>query len=307
MPRLNWKPQRVTTVSLGMAAVLGLSLVSPAGAVTVQSLMPASGAVSGWKMVSRPRTYDGNTLYQLVDGEADADKQYSLVNMVDARFAPQGRGNQSIDVNVYDMGDPLNAFGLFSQDRQGGTPVAVGAGGTRTTDGTGMSFWKGRYLIRLASTSRSPAFLKGMDAFARNIAARIPGSSALPPLLKLLPSGAQPNSEKYVRQNVEARAFVSNAVTARYPKLGFTAELFIAQYPSPAGAAAALAKYRTVESRNKGLTSLKGVGNGGFSVLDMFQKNVVVAQKGRYLMGVVKANNMAGAQALVRQAVARVR
>ena len=298
----NWRGWMV----VGVAVALGWMMpVSRASAASLRTLLPATGAVAGWKMVGAPKDYGPDTLYDLIDGGADAVKEYAFLSCVDARYSPNGRPNPSIDVNVYDMSNPLKAFGLFSLDREGSQPVNVGAGGARTTDGTGMSFWKGRYLIRLASISRSAQFKNGMLTLARAVAARIHGSSAQPELLQKLPPGMKSASEKYVKANVAGHAFVSNAVTARYPALGATAELFIAQFPSAAGARAAYQKYLAYEKGNRDLAPLKG--ETGFSVLDRFARNVVVAARGPYLVGVVRATNMPKAQALVRAAAAKLK
>src|SRR5205085_11737149 len=131
----------------------------------------------------------------------------------------------------------------------------------------------------------TPANKVALVTFARAVAARITGASSQPAIIQALPLGYQPRSQRYVRQNVAGHAFLRNAVTARYPSLGQGAELFIAQYPNPAGAKAALQAYRSFEKSGAGLTPLKGVGDTGFRVIDRYAKNVVVAQKGRSLGG----------------------
>jgi hypothetical protein len=209
-------------------------------------------------------------------------------------------------MDVFDMTNPLNAFGLFSSsDRQSGKPVAIGTEGVRI-EPSGLNFWKGRYVVRTTIVQVNPAAKAALTAFARAAAARIAGASALPAALQALPPGRQPRSEKYVRANVAGHSFLKNAVTARYPNLGQGAELFIAQYPNPAGAKAALEAYRSFERSGTGLTALKGVGDAGFRVVDRYAKNVVVAQKGRSLVGAHHVRDLASAQNLVRQAVARV-
>jgi hypothetical protein len=110
-----------------------------------------------------------------------------------------------------------------------------------------------------------------------------------------------------VKSNVVGPAFLKNAVTARYPAVGQGAVLFIATYPNPAGAKAALEQYRAYEKAGTGLAPLKGVGDAGFAVQDRYAKNVAVVRKGKYLVGVLRARDAAGAQKLVREAVARVR
>ena len=58
-----------------------------------------------------------------------------------------------ITIDVFDVTDPLNAFGLFSSDRASGKPVPVGAEGVQI-GATGLNFWKGRYVVRLAIVER---------------------------------------------------------------------------------------------------------------------------------------------------------
>ena len=213
---------------LGLSLVMGSPIASKAD--SLGSLLPPSGSALGWKVVGTPHIYDANSLYDLIDGEADAVKAYAFAGVIDGRYSPNSSTRTSIDFNLYDKSDPLNAYGLFSQDREGAQPLAIGAGGCRTSDGTGLSFWKDRYLVRIASTTRDRKFLDAMVVMAKNIAGRIHGSSQPPALIRSLPAGARPDTVQYRRENVEGHAFISNAVTARYPSAGMSAELFIAQY-----------------------------------------------------------------------------
>src|SRR5579872_5253316 len=118
-----------TSISTLLGAAGGLLLVLAGGNATASptDLFPPSGSVLGWKLIGGLHTYDGSSLYNLVDGEADAIKQYAFSSCADGRYSPTGSARNSIDVNVYDMSDPLDAFGLFSHDRQGGEPIDVGA------------------------------------------------------------------------------------------------------------------------------------------------------------------------------------
>jgi hypothetical protein len=290
---------------VGAFILLGVSAGS-ACAAGLQSLLPPSGSVDGWKLVGTPRTYDGNSLYELVDGEGDAIKAYSFVSVIDGRYSPSGTARLSVDINIYDMSDPLDAFGLYSHDREGAQPwtLAGGVEAARTTDHTGMSFWKGRYLVRLASTSQAATYTNGILKLANAIDNRMPGTAVEPALLHKLPAGASPRSQGFDRSNVAGHAFLKNAVTARYPSVG-DAELFIAQYGSAAAARAAYSQFANYERSNAGMKSIS-IGQAAFAVLDRFARNVVVAVKGPYLAGIVRANSMTGAQALVRAAAAKL-
>jgi len=272
-------------------------------------VLPAGSVVKGWKQIGATRLYNANNLFDLIDGEAQAVLAYAFAGCAHGEYGPAGQSRPAITVDVYDMSDPLNAFGLFGSDRISGKPIAIGAEGVQIGK-TGLSFWKGRYVVRMAIVAQgqvTPANQASQMALARAVAAKIRGSTALPPLVQALPPGRKPRSEKYVRGNVAGHAFLKDAITAAYPGVGLGAELFIARYPSPAAARSALEAYRTYEKSGKGLTPVKGVGETAFRVVDKYQKNVVVAQKGKYVIGVIRARDAAGARKLVQQAIVKAK
>jgi hypothetical protein len=170
-----------------------------------------------------------------------------------------------------------------------------------------LDFWQDRFVVRTAILKVNPANRAAQMAFAKACSARIGGVSAIPAVVKSLPPGYQPNSEKYVRKNVAGHSFLSNAITARYPKLGQGAELFIATYANPKSAKAALDGYRNYEKSGTGLAPLKGIGTGGFIVRDRFAKTVAVTQKGKYVIGAHHVKSPADAQKLLQQAYAKVK
>ena len=306
MRRTGWRSWRFCSAYL---AVIGLFLftVGPCLAAGPAAVLPPASAVPGWKMLGKPRLYNRDNLYQLIDGGAEAVNQYAFTQCAHGEYAPAKANQPSLTIDVYDMTDPLNSFGLFGFDRQSGAPVHIGVEGVRIGT-TGLDFWKGRYVVRMAIVERTPtaATRAAMEKFAKAAAARIPAAGGMPALIKALPPGYQPRSEKYTLRNAAGQSFLSNAVSARYPSLGMGAELFIAQYPTPAAAARALNEWRAREKTGTGLASVAGIGNGGFSVQDRFMKQIVAVQKGRYLVFVVRAKDAAKAKELVKRAAAKV-
>jgi hypothetical protein len=279
---------------------------TPALAAGPQSVLPAGNAVKGWKQIGTAKLYNSSNLFDLIDGEAQAVMEYSFASCAHAEYAPANQSRPMLTIDVYDMTDPLDAFGLFSSDRISGKAIPIGAEGVQIGN-SGLNFWKGRYVVRTAILQVNPASRAAQAAFAKATAAKITGASGPPAIVGALPPGRQPRSEKYVRADVAGQKFLKNAITARYPSAGQGAELFICQYPGPAAAKAALEQYRAYEKSGRGLAPLKGVGEAGFSVVDRFAKNVAVAQKGRYVVGILRARDAAGAQNLVRQAIAKVK
>src|SRR5579871_5107758 len=135
-----------------------------------RSVLPPASAVKGWKQIGAARTYNAGNLYDLIDGEAQAVLNYSFVSAAHAEYAPAGAAKPVVTVDVYDMKDPIDAFGLFGSDRLGGTPVAVGAEGVQMSGA--LNFWKGQYVIRTTLVQASPAGRTAQMALARAAAAR---------------------------------------------------------------------------------------------------------------------------------------
>ncbi|MCC6727835.1 MAG: hypothetical protein IT208_00685 [Chthonomonadales bacterium] len=292
-----------------LCVTLGLALLParPAAAASALSVLPPSGVAAGWRTVGKPRVYNSRNLYDLIDGEAQAVLSYDFVACAHAEYAPPRQTKPVLTIDVFQMRTLMDAFGVFGSDRQSGRPIAIGVEGVRI-EPSAINFWKGPFVVRCTIVQVTPAARGAMEGYARAAAKRIAGAAGLPAAVKALPAGRQARSERYVRRNVAGQSFLSNAVTARYPKLGQGAELFIAHLGSGAGAQAAFGKYRDYEKRaGTGLAPVKGLGSEGFRVNDRYAKNVVVARKGSYVVGVLRARDAAVAERLVRQALARLR
>lgn len=288
-----------TILTLLVALVVRPALAGPSSA------LPAP--IKGWQQVGATESYDRNNLYNLIDGEAEAVLTYAFAGCVNASYAPAGSNKPEVTIMVFDMTDPLNAFGLFGSDRISGTPVPIGAEGVFIKP-SGLNFWKGRYVVRATILHPTPANVAALHAFARASAARITGSGGIPPIVKALPPGRQPRSEKYVRENVAGQAMLTNAITARYPALGQGAELFIAQYSTPRAATSAFNQYwNYFYHKGVGPVALKGIGNDAFRAQDNYAKGVMAVVKGRYVIGMHHARDVAAAQRLVVQAMGKVK
>lgn len=289
---------------LAGAGCLAAGANRPAQAAGAQSVVPAP--LKGWKQIGRTALYNRGNLFDLIDGEAGAVEEYAFVSCANVSYAPASQSKPVLTVTIFDMTDPLNAYGLFGSDRISGKPTHIGAEGVMIQS-TALNFWKGRYVVRTTIFQPTPANRAALVAFAKAAAARITGVATVPAIVQALPPGRQAHSEKYVRQNYAGHSFLKNAIVARYPSLGMGAEVFIAQYPSPAAAKAALEAFRAFERSGKGLKPVAGIGNAAFSVQDRYTKNVVVAMKGRNLVGVIRARDANTAQNFVRQTVSKVK
>ena len=150
-------------------------------------------------------------LYRYMDGGADIYLKYGLVAMAHREYKGAGL---DMTVDVFDMGSPLQAFGIYSSER---SPeyhfIPIGAEGY-SSEST-LNFVQGRYYVRLSAFGDGAA--TALDSFARVISRSIGGDRKLPALLDMLPrENRMARSEKYVVGAPAGHDFLSPALTASY-------------------------------------------------------------------------------------------
>ena len=150
-------------------------------------------------------------LYRYMDGGADIYLKYGLVAMAHREYK---RAGVDMTVDVFDMGSPLQAFGMYSAEH---SPeyhfIDIGAEGY-SSEST-LNFLQGRYYVRLSAFGDGAAAT--LDNFARAISRSIGGDRSLPALLDMLPrENRVARSEKYVVGAPAGHDFLSPALTASY-------------------------------------------------------------------------------------------
>ena len=125
-------------------------------------------------------------LYRYMDGGADIYLKYGLVAMAHGEYKIAG---VDMTVDVFDMGSPLQAFGIYSSER---SPeyhfIDIGAEGYSSE--TTLNFLQGRYYVRLAAFGEGAA--AALDKVAREISRKIGGDRSLPALPDMLPREVKP-------------------------------------------------------------------------------------------------------------------
>jgi hypothetical protein len=199
-------------------------------------------------------TFNTDNLYNLVNGQADAFFAYGFEQVAVGNY--ENTDGASLRVEVWQVGTPSDAYGLFSSLRSG-TPVLVttGSGEAREGDadpGRRLDFWQDRYLVRLFA----PTELNDTDltAFSTVVARALPNGGEPPSLLSELPlDGLVPHSDLFFHQEISLQSYLwlggenvlglgpeTDGVWARYEVGGGTGHLLLIHYPSAAASEAAL-------------------------------------------------------------------
>lgn len=231
-----------------LAAVL---LATSAALAGDAGLLPADGDIPGWRTSEAGRTYSGAELYGWIDGGAELFLEMGFESLLVQEYTD---GARSLTLEAYLMDDPTAALGVYLATCGKETP-SPSLAERHTVGRLQLLMVKGLYLVlaTLDASGERPAEV--LVAFARFVAARIPGAPP-PEVLSLLPrSGLIPNSERIVRGRTSLESLLilcegdplgfadgTSAAAGRYRNTnGGEETLLIAEFPAPEAAQAALA------------------------------------------------------------------
>jgi hypothetical protein len=135
----------------------------------------------GWKTAAE-RTYDPETIFDYIDGAGEVYRSYRFRSLAARRLEREGK--PALVVDLFDMGSPEDAFGVFTHDLDG-EPQGIGQGSNYK--GGLLSFWKDRWFVSVYAEEETEETRGAVMALGRRIAASIPGEGPPPALLALLP------------------------------------------------------------------------------------------------------------------------
>jgi len=138
--------------------------------------------ILGWKWDGKEETYDRKTIFDYIDGTGEVYLAYNFHRVFVRRYEKPNQPR--ITVDLFDMGSPEDAFGVWSFERDG-KPVGIGQDSDYAV---GMlRFWKGRYFVAVWAEKETPETREAVLALGRKIAEAIPEPGQRPELLRYLP------------------------------------------------------------------------------------------------------------------------
>ena len=240
------------TILLTLLASLNLALAGcarPGG--SLEAAFPAPDSLPGWQPQGEPWRYDRETLVNLVDGQADAYLAYRFEEVAVRSYA--GPDGARVDIELWQVATPADAYGLFTAYRAG-QPAAAGNGGD-TDPGRRLAFWQGRTYVRIRARQDVPQ--ADLERFAAVLSEALPQGGERPALVARLPGeGLVEESVLYFHQeiSIQDRLWLggenrlglnaeTNGVWAEY-RLGADQQpvtLLVIEYPDEAAASSGLA------------------------------------------------------------------
>lgn len=303
---------------LGLATAAGILLV--AGVAAWVALTPVQedpyrklrprlpAEVAGWRAAGGDREYDDQTIFQYIDGGGEVYRAYNMRLCLARRY--ERAGQPALLLDLFDMGRPADAFGVFTHDLEG-EPAGIGMD-SRYRPGW-LTFWQGRFYVSVTAEAETPEAGRAVRELGRRLAALIPREGGRPEILSLLPpSGLAAERVVYFHHPVILSAHLyledtavlqlsprTPAVLAEYRRddldpAAKPAKLLLVVYPTAAQAAQVRADFAFVYLEDQADAGLARAEDGTW---------IAVGCAGRRLAVVLDAASPLVARDLLREAL----
>jgi hypothetical protein len=173
--------------------------------------------------------YDRGSLFDYINGGAEVYLDLDFVK-VGARDYVIDLGEETyFTLDVYDMCEPVNAFGIYSAERYGDIPpVKVGVEGYM--GGGALVYWSGRYYVKVRADDEGKAVNALLMKMARHVANRIGEPGRPPAELQLFPKKNRVKaSEKYAARNLLGHGFLKG-FSCKFKEKAVELTLYLCHY-----------------------------------------------------------------------------
>ena len=269
-------------VAIAAVAALGLGCIQR-GDGDLRALLPDESALQGWTVADGPTEYRPTDLYDYLNGGAERYLSYGFERALHVRYEVEGDDRSGIDLDLYDMGSELGAFGIYSMgDRRHGSSRDWGIEGYHSG---AAAAWKGNIFIHGSTDYSEPRVTGALNRIMASVTRQIEGEGSRPAILEPLPDGLIPRSEKYVASDLLGHVFLPGGVVAAYQLDRHEVRLFFSDLGTEAAAADAVGRLRDHWARWVHVIGVPSPGDGGFHYSDVEEGSGTVVRAGRFVAG----------------------
>lgn len=248
----------------------------------------------GWA-VADLHVYGPDNVYEKIDGQDQAYLAFDLVAMANVLFEKDKDG---LDVEVYDMGKPEHALGIFAQQhRAPNTQYETIEGGEAAVFPARIFAWKGPFYVRIDRRRKAAEDEDGLvrrlaHSLLRAIPGRADGAGLVAPLPK---QGMRPHSAGFTHKDYLGYECLSDVRQAKYGPSDRPVTLFLLR---PADAVVAMLAVRQGE---KSIEDVPGLGDEAFRAKRPYFGTICVVRLGKFIVGSVDPEGTAGAPEALRE------
>jgi len=251
----------------------------------LESLIPKRDLPKEWTLIHGPQAYNKKSLFEHINGQAELFLKYGFQKSVFAIYQSKKSREDQIELDIYDMGNVVQAFGVFSRFRNEDRPGGFGLD-SFLDDHTAL-FYKGRYFVMFYATESNPDLLA---QFSKLVLSKISDSSSPPKEIRYFPkNGLKSGSIQYFPEGLLGHQFLKRGFQGTYVDGEKESHLFLSIFKDSQEAMNALKFYQDDLSKKGKVSSgsLIEFGTRALKGEDPYQGKVMALQKGFYLLGAV--------------------
>jgi hypothetical protein len=261
---------------------------------------PLEIALTGTKPMGDTEFYTADSLYEKIDGRAPAYQSFNVVGLRCRSFAVNAAPGSYVDVYEYRFDNPVDAFGMFSQERDPkGKPLEIVADGYAAD--MGYFFRQGAVYVQIIASDTKPETLAKAKSIADIRAKDLPvDDKGLAGRKKLPADGMIADSVAYVPENAQGQSALKEVFQAKYKFDGAEIPFFV-MVASADEAAKAWQSFQDFCGKFGTAENLPDVNGGKIFRAQVFGKWKVVYQRDGELGGAFDAADGDQARAFIEK------
>ena len=248
-------------------------------------------------------TYTPTTLYEKINGRAPTYDAFNFRELLARSFSIPGHAGQFVDVYLYRMDSPLNAFGIYSlENQEPGESLGFVSDGMRGP--MGLFFRRGSTYVQISASEASASVMDPAESIARSLTRSLPHDNRGMEARDLLPpDNMKPGTLAYTSANAFGQAVLSNVFQAVYMENGQEIPYFSMHAASPGSGRHAWKELQNFFSRYGTVHQSWGAANGAV-ISDVFAAEIfgqwsIIFLRERDVGGVMNAEDRDAARAWI--------
>lgn len=288
---------------LSLALLLVSSMLK---AEELKDFIPSANELAGFKITKKPKYYNQGNLWNYINGAAPGYLAYGFQGMVTFIVMYQKTQVEMI-TDIYDMGNSLNAFGIYSIERGPEGSTEEFGGGSFQSENT-LYFWQDRYYVKLMAYDITQKTGKSLSLLAHIITQKIPKKGRIPHLFSIFPEKGQlERTERYMSRDILGQDYFTNGYSIEYDQYDNKYQILLIQGENTKKTKENFKKYLTFKSTLGQVTyEHSTIGEQAFVGIDNFYGTVLLARKEAYIIGVLGLNNQEIAQEIINAMFSRL-
>lgn len=274
----------------------------------IEDLFTDTFSVPGWKVDGEAYRYSPQSLYEYINGGAYFFIGYGFVELTGANVSPVTGENDAVAVDIYDMGDKLNAFGVYQLRKDSQAP-SLGIGTASFGSNDYLVFHKDRFYVEIRAFFSDRKDQGVLENMASIVAEHLPGDNSLPKELAYFPEKEKIiGSERYISGGILGHAFFDKGLSCDYHIKGKKVTAFIVFLPSVRDAVRSVKRHKTfLKQSEKKYLPLEEFGKHSFISEEPYHQKIIVIQEGARVIGAYDLNDVEAGKTLLADILRKIK